>query len=91
MYKHCKNLYEQPNVVKMECHQTKPSFFTIKYVHHGLEKLATFKAKDVQGLKAKILKWTRVKMHYWICDVFNLVLQYGMAHDWGINWIKPLH
>ena len=23
--------------------------------------------------------------------MFNLALQYGMAHDWGMSWIKPLH
>ena len=38
-----------------------------------------------------MLKWTREKMPYWICNMFNLALQYGMAHGWGMNQIKPLH
>ena len=55
MYKHCKNLYEQSNVDKMECDislRSTPSFFTIQDVHHGLKKLATRKAGDLQGVKA---------------------------------------
>ena len=42
-------------------------------------------------MKAEMLKWTREKMRYWICDMFNLALQHGMVHDWDTNWIKPLH
>ena len=47
MYKHCKNLYEQPNVDKMESDQSTPSFFTIEDVNRRLKKLATRKAKDL--------------------------------------------
>ena len=77
MYKHCKNLYEQPIVDKMECDsslQPTSSFFTIEDVHRGLKKLATRKAGDLQGVKAEMLKWTREKTRYWICDMFNLAL-----------------
>lgn len=94
MYAHCKNLYEKPNVVKMECSSSLSSmscFFTIEDVRRGLKKLATRKAGDLQGVKAEMLKWTSDKTHYWICDMFNLTLQQGMPNDWSTNWIKPLH
>ncbi|RYA84618.1 hypothetical protein DD594_25945, partial [Enterobacter cloacae complex sp. 4DZ1-17B1] len=92
-YMHCKNLYEQPNVDKMEGCSSLPfmsPFFTIEDVCRALEKLATRKAGDLQGVKAEMIKWTSKKTRYWICDMFNLALQYGMPHDWSANWIKPL-
>ena len=68
-----------------------PSFFTIADICGGLKKLGTRKAKDLQGLKPKILKWTKEETHCWIRDMFNLALQHGMPRDWTTNWIKPLH
>ena len=57
----------------------------------GLEKLAICKAGDLQGMKPKMIKWTREASHSWMCDMFNLALQHGIPHDWSTNWVKPLH
>ena len=38
-----------------------------------------------------MLKWAGEETHGWICQMFNLALQYGMPQDWSTNWIKPLH
>ncbi|MCO5601437.1 hypothetical protein L7F22_055559 [Adiantum nelumboides] len=94
MYMHCKNLYEQPNVGKMLCHDSLlciPSFFTVEDVRGGLKKMVTRKAGDFQSFKSEMLKWTKEETHSWICDMFNLALQHGMPHYWSTNWIKPLH
>ena len=68
-----------------------PSFFTIADIPGGLKKLATRKARDLQGLKPEMLEWTKEETHCWIRDMFNPALQHGMPRDWTSNWIKPLH
>lgn len=38
-----------------------------------------------------MIKWVGEETHGWICNMFNLALQYGMPYDWTTNWVKPLH
>ena len=94
MYAHCKKLYKQPNAKTMPCYGSltyKLSLFSIENICSGIEKLATHKARHLQGIKPKIIKWTRETSNHWMCDMFNLALRHGMPQDWSSNWVKPLH
>lgn len=69
-----------------------PSLFSIADIKVRLKKLATTrKVKDLQCIKLEMIKWKREETHGWICEMFNILLQHGMPHDWNTNWIKPLH
>ena len=96
MYKHCKALYKQPNDGQSlnnsfpPCTPLSP-LVSISDVCKGLKKMATRKARDLQGIKAKMLNWTTMEAHTWICNMLNLAIQHGMPNDLNMNWIKPLH
>ena len=66
-------------------------FLTIEVIGIGLKKWVSRKARDLQCIKAEMLKWTRKDAHVWINDMFYHVFQHGMPYNWTTNWIKPLH
>ena len=56
---HYKNLYVQGNIGRMVCYgslSTTPSLFTNEDIYMGFKNLTSRMAKDLQGIKAKILK-----------------------------------
>ena len=44
-----------------------------------ITKVATPKARDVQDVKTKMLKWLMQRTYDWISDMFNHEWQHGMA------------
>ena len=61
----------------------KPTFFIIEDVCIRPKKSATHKAKYLQGIKPKILKWIRKKAHVWMCNTFNCALEHHMPDNWS--------
>ena len=90
---HYKNFYELSLVRMMMCYGSLSHmypFFRIEDICIGLQKLPSWKACDLQCVKAEMLKWKLKEAHAWISDIFNHALQHHMSHG-CTNWIKSLH
>lgn len=70
---------------------TSIELFSIEDIKRGIKNLVSNKAKDIDGLKAEILKWGMELLALHILDIFNKVNQNNFLTSWTTSVVMPLH
>jgi hypothetical protein len=68
----------------------KTSVVTVDDIKQEIKKLASRKAKDIDGLHAEFLKWRVELLAPHIKGIFNGVIQDDFPGEWTTNVVIPL-
>jgi hypothetical protein len=90
-FDYARQLYEQdPKVDPPPLVNIDTKLFTVQEVEMGIKRLGTRKAKDLDELKAKYLKWGLKILPPHITKNFNNIIQQGFPTDWTNSMEIPL-
>jgi hypothetical protein len=81
-FEYAKQLYEQyPKVDPPPLVNTNTKLFIVQEIEVGIKKLGVGKAKDLDELQAKYLKWVSKTLAPYIMKNFNNIIQQGFPTD----------